>query len=132
MPVTGKMTVDLYANPDPFVQGMKAAENAAKKSGHGIAASIEKINAKQMKNLGHEILGGLGVIGMADAGAKMALEMIKGFKDGSEKGLSGAMETKVTLTEGMKEGIRMKRSTPMAENIEVATKSIDIPEKQTD
>ena len=24
MAVTGKMTVDLYANPDPFVQGMKA------------------------------------------------------------------------------------------------------------
>ena len=42
--IQGKMTVDLYANPDPFVQGMKAAENAAKKSGHGIAASIEKIN----------------------------------------------------------------------------------------
>ena len=92
MPVTGKMTVDLYANPDPFVQGMKAAENAAKKSGHGIAASIEKINAKQIKNLGHELLGGLGVIGMVEAGSKMALEMIKGFKEGSEKGLSGAME----------------------------------------
>lgn len=92
MAVTGKMTVDLYANPDPFVQGMKAAENAAKKSGSGIAASIEKINAKQMKNLTHELLGGLGVIGMADAGAKMALEMINGFKKGSEKGLSGAME----------------------------------------
>lgn len=90
--IQGKMTVDLYANPDPFVQGMKAAENAAKKSGGGIAASIEKINAKQMKNLGHEILGGLGVIGMVDAGSKMALEMINGFKNGSEKGLSGAME----------------------------------------
>ena len=28
MPVTGKMTVDLYANSDPFVQGMKAAADA--------------------------------------------------------------------------------------------------------
>lgn len=91
MAVTGKMTVDLYANPDPFVQGMKAAENAAKKSGSGIAASIEKINAKQIKNLGNQLLGGLGVIGMVDAGGKMALEMIKGFKEGGEKGLSGAM-----------------------------------------
>ena len=92
MAVTGKMTVDLYANSDPFVQGMKAAADAAKKSGSGIASSIEKINAKQMKNLSGQLLGGLGVIGMADAGAKMALEMIKGFKNGSEKGLSGAME----------------------------------------
>ena len=50
MPVTGKMTVDLYANPDPFVQGMKAAENAAKKSGAGIAGDIAKINQKQLKN----------------------------------------------------------------------------------
>ena len=90
--IQGKMTVDLYANPDPFVQGMKAAENAAKKSGGGIAASIEKINAKQIKNLGNQLLGGLGVIGMVDAGGKMALEMIKGFKEGGEKGLSGAME----------------------------------------
>jgi hypothetical protein len=92
MAVTGKMTVDLYANPDPFVQGMKAAENAAKKSGSGISSSIEKINAKQLKHLSGQLLGGLGIIGMADAGAKMALEMIKGFKQGSEKGLSGAME----------------------------------------
>ena len=90
--IQGKMTVDLYANPDPFVQGMKAAENSAKKSGGGIAASIEKINAKQIKNLGGQLLGGLGVIGMVDAGGKMALEMIKGFKEGGEKGLSGAME----------------------------------------
>lgn len=92
MAVTGKMTVDLYANPDPFVQGMKAAENAAKKSGSGIAASIEKINAKQIKNLSGQLLGGLGVIGMVDAGGKMALEMIKGFKEGGEKGMRGAME----------------------------------------
>ena len=90
--IQGKMTVDLYANPDPFVQGMKAAENAAKKSGGGIAASIEKINVKQIKNLSNQLLGGLGVIGMVDAGGKMAVEMIKGFKEGGEKGLSGAME----------------------------------------
>ena len=92
MAVTGKMTVDLYGNTHPFVQSMKAADDAAKKSGGSIGESIDKINKKQIKNLSHEILGGLGVIGMADAGAKMALEMIKGFKDGSEKGLSGAME----------------------------------------
>lgn len=92
MAVTGKMTVDLYGNTHPFVQSMKAADDAAKKSGGSISASIEKINSKQMKNISAQILGGLGVIGMADAGAKMALEMIKGFKKGSENGLSGAME----------------------------------------
>ena len=90
MPVTGKMTVDLYANPDPFVQGMKAAENAAKKSGSGIAGHIAKINAKQMKGAVGGLLGGLGAIGLIDAGLKAANELVKGFKDGSIKGFGEA------------------------------------------
>ena len=90
--IQGKMTVDLYANPDPFVQGMKAAENAAKKSGGGIAASIEKINAKQMKNIAGGLLKNLGVIGAIDAGLKIADDMVKGFQDGSIKGFGGAIE----------------------------------------
>lgn len=90
MPVTGKMTVDLYANPDPFVQGMKAAENAAKKSGSGIAGSIEKINAKQLKSISGNLLGSIGIIGALDAGAKMANELVKGFKDGTLTGLQDA------------------------------------------
>ena len=90
MPVTGKMTVDLYANPDPFVQGMKAAENAAKKSGSGIAGSIEKINAKQLKSISGNLLGSIGIIGALDAGAKMANELVKGFKDGTLTGLGDA------------------------------------------
>lgn len=90
--IQGKMTVDLYANPDPFVQGMKAAENAAKKSGGGIAASIEKINAKQMKNLAGGLLKNIGVIGAIDAGLKIADDMVKGFQDGSIKGFGGAIE----------------------------------------
>ncbi len=91
MPVTGKMTVDLYANPDPFVQGMKAAENAAKKSGSGIAGSIEKINQKQIKNMGDNFLKSVSLVGAIDIGLKMAEEMLKGFKDGSIKGIPGAV-----------------------------------------
>jgi hypothetical protein len=87
MPVTGKMTVDLYANPDPFVQGMKAAENAAKKSGSGIADSIEKINAKQLKNAVTSGLKAVGVIGAIETGQQIMLATIKGMKDGSVKGL---------------------------------------------
>ena len=82
MPVTGKMTVDLYANPDPFVQGMKAAENAAKKSGAGIAGHIAKIN-----------------------GLNAANELVKGFKDGSIKGFGEAVtaigQTIATTLEGL-------------------------------
>jgi len=88
--IQGKMTVDLYANPDPFVQGMKAAENAAKKSGSGIAGSIEKINAKQLKSISGNLLGSIGIIGALDAGAKMANELVKGFKDGTLTGLEDA------------------------------------------
>jgi hypothetical protein len=103
MPVTGKMTVDLYANPDPFIQGMKAAENSAKKSGEGIAGHISKINAKQLKGLTHEVLGGLGTIGLIDEGAKMALELVKGFKEGSVKNFSDAVSVVGnTLVTGLK------------------------------
>ena len=91
MPVTGKMTVDLYANSDPFVQGMKAAADAAKKSGSGIAGSIEKINQKQIKNMGNDFLKSVSVVGAVDIGLKMAEEMLKGFKDGSIKGIPGAV-----------------------------------------
>lgn len=105
MPVTGKMTVDLYANPDPFVQGMKAAENAAKKSGAGIAGHIAKINAKQMKGAVGEVLGGLGTIGLIDAGLNAANELVKGFKDGSIKGFGEAVtaigQTIATTLEGL-------------------------------
>ena len=90
MPVTGKMTVDLYANSDPFVQGMKAAADAAKKSGSGIAGSIEKINSKQLKSITGNLLGSIGIIGALDAGAKMANELVKGFKDGTLTGLEDA------------------------------------------
>ena len=88
MAVTGKMTVDLYANPDPFVQGMKAAENAAKKSGAGIAGQLEKINAKQMKNVVGGALKTVGVIGAIETGEQIMLATIKGMADGTVKGMA--------------------------------------------
>jgi len=88
MAVTGKMTVDLYANPDPFVQGMKAAENAAKKSGAGIASHIEKINAKQMKNVVGGALKTVGVVGAIEVGQQIMLATIKGMADGTVKGMA--------------------------------------------
>jgi hypothetical protein len=88
MAVTGKMTVDLYANPDPFIQGMKAAENSAKKSGEGIAGHISKINSKQI----HHAMGGalktIGVIGAIETGEQIMLATIKGMADGTVKGMA--------------------------------------------
>ena len=86
--VTGKMTVDLYANPDPFIQGMKAAENSAKKSGAGIAGQLEKINAKQMKNVVGGALKTVGLIGAIETGEQIMLATIKGMADGTVKGMA--------------------------------------------
>jgi hypothetical protein len=87
MPVTGKMTVDLYANPDPFVQGMKAAEDSAKKSGEGILGHLSKINSKQI----HHAIGGalktVGIIGAIETGEQIMLATIKGMSDGTVKGM---------------------------------------------
>jgi len=92
MAQVGSFVVNTYMNNDNFLAGIKTANAAAKSAEQTIGSSISKINAKQIKNLSNQLLGGLGVIGMVDAGGKMALEMIKGFKEGGEKGLSGAME----------------------------------------
>ena len=86
--IQGKMTVDLYANPDPFIQGMKAAENSAKKSGAGIAGQLEKINAKQMKNVVGGALKTVGVIGAIETGEQIMLATIKGMADGTVKGMA--------------------------------------------
>jgi len=90
MAITGKMTVDLYGNVHPFVKDMKAAANEAKKSGGSITSSIEKINSKQLKSISGNLLGSIGIIGALDAGAKMANEFVKGFKDGTITGLGDA------------------------------------------
>ena len=90
--IKGKLEVDLYANPDPMIQGFMKGEQAAKRASGSIGESIDKINKKQMKNIGAGLLGNLGILGALDAGTKIADEMVKGFQDGSIKGFSGAIE----------------------------------------
>ena len=91
--IKGKLEVDLYANPDPMIQGFMKGEQAAKRASGSIGESIDKINNKQLKNIGAGLLGNLGVIGALDAGTKIADEMVKGFQDGSIKGFGGAIES---------------------------------------
>jgi len=90
--IKGKLEVDLYANPDPMIQGFMKGEQAAKRASGSIGESIDKINKKQMKNIGAGLLGNLGILGALDAGTKIADEMVKGFQDGSIKGFGGAIE----------------------------------------
>lgn len=90
--IKGKLEVDLYANPDPMIQGFMKGEQAAKRASGSIGESIDKINKKQMKNIAAGLLGNLGVIGAIDAGTKIADDMVKGFQDGSIKGFGGAIE----------------------------------------
>ena len=90
--IKGKLEVDLYANPDPMIQGFMKGEQAAKRASGSIGDSIDKINKKQLKNIGAGLLGNLGIIGALDAGTKIADEMVKGFQDGSIKGFGGAIE----------------------------------------
>jgi len=90
--IKGKLEVDLYANPDPMVQGFMKGEQAAKHASGSIGDSIDKINKKQMKNLGSDLLKGVSVVGALDIGLKMAEDMLKGFKDGSINSIGGAVE----------------------------------------
>ena len=90
--IKGKLEVDLYANPDPMIQGFMKGEQAAKRASGSIGESIDKINKKQMKNIGAGLLGNLGILGALNAGTKIADEMVKGFQDGSIKGFGGAIE----------------------------------------
>ena len=90
--IKGKLEVGLYADANPMVQGFKKGEEAAKRASGSIGDSIDKINKKQLKNIGAGLLGNLGVIGALDAGTKIADEMVKGFQDGSIKGFGGAIE----------------------------------------
>lgn len=93
MAVTGKMTVDLYANSDPFVQGMKAAADAAKKSGSGIASSIEKINAKQLNNAASGFIKNfVGPVAATELGLKVAANLISGFSKGIYKDVGDVAE----------------------------------------
>ena len=90
--IRGKLEVGLYADANPMVEGFKKGEQAAKRASGNIANSIEKINEKQIKNMGTNFLKNVSIVGAADIGLKMAEEMLKGFKDGSIKGIPDAVK----------------------------------------
>jgi hypothetical protein len=91
MATVGSFVVNTYMNNDNFLAGAKAAAAATKKMETSIGDSISKINAKQLKGAMQNILGGLGTIGLIEAGLDMANELVKGFKDGSIKGFGDAV-----------------------------------------
>lgn len=82
MAVVGKMEVDLYANPTPFISGLRAGEAAAKKSAAGIGASIDKINRKQMTNIAGNMVKAFGVAGLADKAFRIGAEFMNEFTRG--------------------------------------------------
>ena len=86
--IKGKLEVDLYANPDPMIQGFMKGESAAKKYGDSIAGHLEKINAKQMKGVVGSALKTVGVIGAIETGEQIMLATIKGMANGTVKGMS--------------------------------------------
>ena len=90
--IRGKLEFGLYAYANPMIMGFKKGEEAAKRASGNIANSIEKINEKQIKNMGTNFLKNVSIVGAADIGLKMAEEMLKGFKDGSIKGIPDAVK----------------------------------------
>lgn len=85
--IKGKLEVDLYANPDPMIQGFMKGEAAAKRHGDSIAGHLDKINAKQMKNVVGGALKAVGVVGAIEVGQQIILATIKGMADGTVKGM---------------------------------------------
>lgn len=91
MATVGAFVVDMYMNNQHYLAGVKAATSSTKRMESEISASIAKINAKQLKNVANQMLGSLSVVGMFQAGAKMATELVKGFNSEAIKGFGDAM-----------------------------------------
>ena len=91
MATVGAMSVDMFMNNKHYLAGVSAATSATKRMESEISSSISKINAKQMKSVTNNLLGNFGVIGMFQAGANMATELVKGFNSEAIKGFGDAM-----------------------------------------
>ena len=91
MATVGAMSVDMFMNNKHYLAGVSAATSATKRMESEISSSIAKINAKQMKSVTNNLLGNFGVIGMFQAGANMATELVKGFNSEAIKGFGDAM-----------------------------------------
>ena len=92
MATVGAMSVDMFMNNKHYLAGVSAATSATKRMESEISSSIAKINAKQMKSVTNNLLGNFGVIGMFQAGANMATELVKGFNSESIKGFGDAID----------------------------------------
>lgn len=103
MATVGSFVVNTYMNNENFMAGVKASQSAAKKMETGIGSSMDKINEKQLGNFAKNMMQGVGVISLAKAGADLALDFMKGFEDGTIKGISGvANKLQMTLEEAIK------------------------------
>ncbi len=91
MATVGAMSVDMFMNNKHYLAGVTAATSATKRMESEISSSISKINAKQLKSVTNNLLGNFGVIGMFQAGANMATELVKGFNSEAIKGFGDAM-----------------------------------------
>lgn len=91
MATVGAMSVDMFMNNKHYLAGVSAATSATKRMESEISSSIAKINAKQMKSVTDNLLGNFGVVGMFQAGANMATELVKGFNSEAIKGFGDAM-----------------------------------------
>jgi hypothetical protein len=91
MATVGAMSVDMFMNNKHYLAGVSAATSATKRMESEISSSISKINAKQLKSVTNNLLGNFGVIGMFQAGANMATELVKGFNSEAIKGFGDAM-----------------------------------------
>lgn len=89
MATVGSFVVNTYMNNENFMAGVKASQSAAKKMETGIGTSMDKINQKQLGNFAKNLMSGLGVVSLAQAGADFALDLMKGFEDETIKGISG-------------------------------------------
>lgn len=91
MATVGAMSVDMFMNNKHYLAGVTAATSATKRMESEISSSIAKINAKQMKGVMNNLLGNFGVVGMFQAGANIATELVKGFNSEAIKGFGDAM-----------------------------------------
>jgi len=87
MATVGSFVVNTYMNNENFMAGVKASQSAAKKMETSIGSSMDKINAKQMKNVVGGALKAVGVIGAIEVGQQIMLATIKGMADGTVKGM---------------------------------------------
>ena len=105
MATVGSFVVNTYMNNENFMAGVKASQSAAKKMETSIGSSMDKINAKQIKNVVGGALKAVGVIGAIEVGQQIMLATIKGMADGTVKGMSDFGMVAAKAVTGVVKGI---------------------------